>query len=115
MAAVTDKLDQLRARREELVARAAAQRGDFRENLEPLRQPLARVDQALEVIGYVRRHPSLLAGAAVVAVILGRGPAGKWLGRGWLAWKTVQSLRSALIEDRNPLEDSNPRRHHPTD
>jgi hypothetical protein len=106
---VTDKLNQLRIRREELVARAAAQRGDLRDKLEPLRQPLARVDQALTVIGYVKRHPSLMVGIAVLAVILRRGPAGKWLGRGWLAWQTVQGLRSAL----NSPEGQNPRRDYP--
>lgn len=106
---MTDKLELLRARREELVARAAAQRGDLRENLEPLRQPLARVDQALAVIAYVKRHPSLMVGVAVVALIVRRGPAGKWLGRGWLAWQTVQGLRSALASP----ESQNPRRDYP--
>jgi hypothetical protein len=96
---VTGKLAQLKSRRESLVALAAAQRRDIGDQIEPLRQPLARVDQALAVVNYVKHHPSLLVGLGVVLVVLSRGPAGKWLTRGWLAWRTVQSARTALGSD----------------
>lgn len=105
---MTDRLAVLRARREELVTRAAVQRAGLKRDIEPLRRPLARVDQALAVIHYVKRHPSLIVGAGVMLVILRRGPAGTWLSRGWLAWRMLQTLRSSLVHSRDPTPPAKP-------
>ncbi|MCU0810809.1 MAG: YqjK-like family protein [Thiobacillaceae bacterium] len=61
--------------------------------MEPWRARLALVDRGVNVVRYVRRHPALLAGAALLLVALRPQHAVKWLQRGWLVWQVGRRLR----------------------
>jgi len=55
---MNEKLIRLAGRRERLVAQAAAQRMALAQNIEPWRKPLARADQRLAALRYIKRHPA---------------------------------------------------------
>lgn len=95
---MSEKLIRLAERRERLVAQAAAQRMALAQDIEPLRVPLARVDQGLAVLRYIKRNPAWVVGGAALLAALRPGRAraaglGKWLTRGWAAWQMVRQLR----------------------
>ena len=76
-----------------LVARAAAQRAALAYNMKPWRSRLALADQGVAAVRYVRGHPALLVGAALVLAALRPRRVGAWLQRGWLAWRIGRRLR----------------------
>jgi len=90
---MNEKSIRMAERRERLIAQAAAQRMTLAQNIEPLRKPLARVDQGLAALRFVRSHPAIwiVGGALVTALRLGR--AGKWLQLGWVTWQMRHKLR----------------------
>jgi hypothetical protein len=90
---MNEKLKLLAERRERLVAQAAAQRMALAQNIEPWRQPLARVDQGLAALRYIKNHPTWIVGGIALLAALRPGRAGKWLARGWAAWQLVHKLR----------------------
>jgi len=87
------KLIPLAERRERLVAQAAAQRMALAQNIEPWRIPLARVDQGLNVLSYIKHHPAWIVGGGVLFAALRPGRVVKWLGRGWATWQVIHKLR----------------------
>ncbi len=96
---MSEKLKRLAERRERLVAQAAAQRLALAHNIEPWRRPLARVDQGLAVLRYIKSRPAWIAGGVALLAALrpGRAKAAggrKWLTRGWATWQVVRKLRS---------------------
>jgi len=91
---MNEKLIRLAERRERLVAQAAAQRMALAQNIEPWRTPLARVDQGLAALRYIKSHPAWIIGGGVLLAVLRPGRAGKWLGRGWVTWQMLHKLRS---------------------
>lgn len=90
---MNSKLILLAERRARLVARAAAQRTALARDLQPWQARFALMDQGLGVLRYVRRHPALLAGTALLFAIWRPRGAGLWLQRGWVAWQLGRSLR----------------------
>ena len=86
-------LTHLAERRARLVAQAAAQRTALAENIEPWRTPLAMADQGLAVFRAIKRHPVWLVGGSLMLAALPLGRVGKWLRRGWVAWRIVRELR----------------------
>ena len=95
---MNEKLIRLAERRERLVAQAAAQRMALAQNIEPWRVPLARVDQGLAMLRYIKRHPAWIVGGVTLLAALRPGRAraagvGKWLTRGWATWQMVRKLR----------------------
>ena len=90
---MSKKLIRLAERREHLVAQAAAQRLALAQNIEPWRIPLARADQGLAALRYIKSHPVWIAGGVFLLAALRPGRAGKWLGRGWAAWQIIRKLR----------------------
>jgi hypothetical protein len=86
---MNEKSRQLAERRERLVAQAAAQRARLARDIEPLRVPMARVDLALSVLRFVKRHPVWLAGGVALVAALRPG----YAGAGWVAWRMMQKLR----------------------
>jgi len=58
------KLILLAERRERLIAQAAAQRMVLAQNIEPWRVPLARADQGLAALRYIKNHPAWVVGAS---------------------------------------------------
>lgn len=94
-----DKLIRLAARREQLIAQAAAQRMALAQGIEPWRVPLALADQGLTAVRLIKRHPAWLVGGAMLLAALRpaglrSGRIGKWLRRGWVTWQIVKNLRS---------------------
>lgn len=85
-------------RRERIIAQAADQRGILAQNAEPWRMPLALADQGLMVLRYLKQHPEGIVGISVLLVALRRGRIATWLGRGWVSWQLLQSLRSKQAE-----------------
>jgi hypothetical protein len=90
---MNNKLAQLAARRQQLVAQAADQRSALAYDLEPWRARLVLVDQGVAVIRYVRRHPVLMMGGALVFAALRPRRIGKWLQHGLLMWQIGRRLR----------------------
>jgi hypothetical protein len=87
-------LIRLTERRERLVARAAAQRVALARDIDPWRIPLALADRGITVLRHVKRHPEWMVGVVVLLAALRPGVVGKWLGRGWVAWQVMYTLRS---------------------
>ena len=90
---MNDKLIRLAERRERLVAQAAAQRMALAQNIEPWRKPLARADQGLAALRYIKSHPAWIVGGGALLAALRLGRAGKWLRRGWVTWQIMHKLR----------------------
>ena len=90
---MNEKLIRLAERRERLVAQAAAQRMTLAQNIEPWRNPLARADQGLAALRYIKNHPAWIVGGAILLAVLRPGRVGKWLGRGWVTWQMIHKLR----------------------
>ncbi|OIQ88178.1 hypothetical protein GALL_299500 [mine drainage metagenome] len=90
---MNDKLQRLAERRERLVAQALAQRVTLAQNIEPWRLPLARADQGLAALRFIKRHPALIAGGSVMLVVLQPSHLWKWLRRGWVTWWIMHDLR----------------------
>lgn len=84
------KLTLLTKRRERLIEQTAAQRMALAQNIAPWRIPLARVDQGLAALRYLRHHPVWIVGGGIVLAALRLRRVGKWLGRGWVAWRMLQ-------------------------
>ena len=83
----------LAERRERLIAQAAAQRTTLAQCIEPWRVPLARVDQGLNLLRAVKRHPAWIVGGVALFALLRPARVGKWLRRGWVAWRVIHKLR----------------------
>jgi len=84
--------NRLAERRERLVALAAAQRVTLTQDIEPLRIPLARVDQGLAALRFIRRHPVWIVGGVALVAALRPKFVGMWLRRGWVAWRILNGL-----------------------
>lgn len=87
------KLTHLAERRSQLVARAAAQRTALAHDLAPWRARLALADRGIAALRYVKRHPALMVGAALLLAALRPRRVGTWLQRGWVAWQIGRRLR----------------------
>lgn len=87
------KLTLLAERRSRLIAQAAAQRTALANDMAPWRARLALADQGIAAVRYVRRHPALMLGAALLLAALRPRRTGKWLQRGWLVWQVGRRLR----------------------
>lgn len=86
------RMARLAERRERLIAQAEAQRRALAQDMAPWRTALALADQGLNAMRFLRRHPVWLLGAVALIVALRPAKAGKWLRRGWIAWRVVQKL-----------------------
>lgn len=87
------KLIRLAERRSLLVKQSAAQRTALTYHLEPWHARLALVDRGMAVFCYMKRHPALMVGAALLLAALRPQRAGKWLQRGWVIWQIGRRLR----------------------
>jgi len=88
------KLTHLAERRRLLIAQAAAQRTALATDMTPWRSRLALADKGVAVVRYVRSHPALILGVALLVAALRPRRAGTWLQRGLLAWQIGRRLRS---------------------
>lgn len=84
----------LAARRQRLIAKAAAQRAALSQQMEPWRARLAIADRGVAVVRTAGRHPLLLAGVAVLLVLWRPRRAVQWLQYGWVGWQVALKLRA---------------------
>jgi len=73
------KASQLRARREALLCRSAAERLEWRSHLEEIEGVFAGVDRGVRILRRVATPPVLLAGGVLAALLLGRSRSQKLL------------------------------------
>ncbi|HTO47148.1 MAG TPA: YqjK-like family protein [Burkholderiales bacterium] len=97
------RLDQIHARREQLLARSAAQRDELALLLAPLKGPLALADRGLAVAQYVRAHPGLVAIAVAGFVVFSPKRAFRWARRAFSVWRGYRWAARALAELAPPL------------
>ncbi|MDO8349960.1 MAG: YqjK-like family protein [Gallionella sp.] len=81
------KLTRIAERRERLIAQSAAQRIALAKDIELWRVPLARVDQGLTALRFVKKHPATLVVGGVLFAALRLHRAGKWLQLSWVTWQ----------------------------
>ena len=83
-------------RREALVARCAALRGEARYHAAQLQRSLWAADLALEAGRAIKRRPLVLAVIVGALTIVQPGRALRWLGKGLAAYSFVQNLYAVL-------------------
>ena len=89
-------VEEIRARRAELLARAAVERERISVQLRTWEAPLALLDRGLAVVRSLRANPQwLIAGALVLAVLRPRR-AFAWARNGLIAWRTWRWISSSL-------------------
>lgn len=93
------KLMHLAQRRQRLVEQAAMQRVALARNIDPFRKPLARVDQGLKIVQYVKQHPTLAIASSVIFALLRRTRAGKFLYNAWTISKVSLNLHKVLSKN----------------
>ncbi len=98
-----ERLIALRTRREQLIARAAAERGE-------LAAAIARTDRVSEWLGSgtaalaaLGRHPLWLAAAAGVLVALRPKRVFKWLASAWSLWQIYRQASESWRRLSTPL------------
>jgi hypothetical protein len=94
------RLAQIHARRERLIAKAAAQREEVALLLAPWQTPLAIADKGVAVVAYVRVHPEFVLIAVAALAVLSPKRAYRWARRAFAAWRgyrwAVNALHRAL-------------------
>ena len=83
-------------RREALVARCAALRGEARYHAAQLQRSLWAADLALEAGRAIKRRPLVLAAIVSALAIVQPGRALRWLSKGLAAYSFVQNLYAVL-------------------
>lgn len=83
---MNERMHGIRQRRAELLARIEAQRGQVAGMASSWKGPLALADQGLSIARFLRAHPLVLAGVAMLVVLRRRSAAGLF-DRAWLVWK----------------------------
>jgi len=92
------RLEQINARREQLLARSAAQRDELALLLAPLKGPLAVADRGVAVAQYARAHPGLVVIAAAIVVVISPKRAFRWARRAFAVWRGYRWAARALNE-----------------
>jgi hypothetical protein len=90
------RLAQIHARRERLLAKAAAQRDEVALLLTPWHAPLAVADKGLTVAAYLREHPSIVIVAVAALVVLSPKRAFRWARRSFAVWRGYRWAVNAL-------------------
>ena len=90
------RLAQIHARRERLLAKAAAQREEVALLLAPWQAPLAFADKGLTVATYLREHPSIVIVAVAALVVLSPKRAYRWARRSFAVWRGYRWAVNAL-------------------
>jgi hypothetical protein len=91
-----NSLEEIRARRAYLLARAAVERERVVLQLHAWEAPLALVDKSLVAARYVRSNPQWIVGALILFAVLRPRRAFAWARRGLVAWRTWRWLMSSL-------------------
>lgn len=87
-----NQVGEIRARRAQLLSRAALERERVAAQLRAWEAPLALVDRSVAVARHVHRHPQWLIGAAVVLATLRPRRVLAWVRNGLVAWRALRWL-----------------------
>ncbi|HEX2494829.1 MAG TPA: YqjK-like family protein [Steroidobacter sp.] len=68
---MSERFEQLAARRKRLLLRSAAQRGELARISQDIGEDLARIDRSLSAMRAFVRHPAVIAGAFAALAIIG--------------------------------------------
>jgi hypothetical protein len=94
---MNEKALALAMRQGALKARIDEQRRTLARHAAPLESALARGDEVLKGVNWLKHHPVAIA-AAVAAVLVFRPKAAwRWAKRGFFLWRGWQAVRSRLI------------------
>lgn len=88
-------------RRAALVAKAAEQRSELGDCLQPWKTTLSYVDRGMALARRVRVHPLALVFGVLLLLRLGRGRWSAWAGRFWTGWQIYQSLHGRQSRPRD--------------
>lgn len=93
----------LLVRREVLLQRSTALRGQIGLQAQPWRRPLAWADRARDGLGWLREHPEWPVGAGVALLVMRPKRLLRWTVRGWAVWRLwrrwapwVQAARGSM-------------------
>jgi len=89
-------VNEIRARRARLMARAAVERERISVQLHAWQAPLALADKGFAAARYVRRNPQWIVAAAVLLVVLRPRRALAWARNGLIAWRTWRWISHSL-------------------
>jgi hypothetical protein len=102
-----EQLVEIRLRRQQLSARAAAQRNAVAVTLDQLSTPLGVADRVVGIAQFVRAHPVLFGAGAAAIVAMLRGRAVRMLpavGRGLAVWRILRVVSDLLLERQRSRE-----------
>jgi YqjK-like protein len=102
-----EQLVEIRLRRQQLSARAAAQRTAVAVTFEQLSAPLGVVDRVVVAARFVRAHPVLFGVGVAAVVAMLRGSVVRMLptvGRGLAAWRILRVVSDLLMERQRSRE-----------
>lgn len=91
---MNQRLSRLAERRERLIDEIARQRTLLSNDVEPWRNALAKADQGMAALRYVREHPLWVVGvSSVLLALAGPSRVWRWFGAGAIAWRMISQLR----------------------
>jgi hypothetical protein len=91
-----NQVSEIRARRAQLLVRAAVERERLSVQLRAWEAPLTLADKGIAAARYVRRHPEwIIAAVALLAVLRPRRALG-WARNGLIAWRTWRWISQSL-------------------
>ena len=90
------RLAEIRARREYLIAKSAAQRDQVAQLMAPWHKPLEVAGRGVAAAHYIRQHPAALVLAVAALALLAPRRALRWARRGFLIWRGYRWATRAL-------------------
>jgi hypothetical protein len=101
------RLREIKLRKQLLVSRAAAQRGEIAAIAEMWRGPLQLAENAMAVVRALRLHPAvtmLIESLLVAAAFRHHGTLLKWSGRSFVGWEMYRAVREVWPRQRRPIK-----------
>lgn len=95
---MNERMPEIRQRRDELLARIEAQRGQLAEITSSWARPLALADRGVSILRFLRGQPLLVAGAVALAVWRRQGVVGLFRRASlvWAGYRYFANLRQRL-------------------
>jgi hypothetical protein len=87
------QLDATRQRQQQLMARSGRLRQRLADDVQVLRRPLALADQVRHGWQWLRAHPEVLAGSALLLALVQPRRAWRLASRAWAGWQLWQRLQ----------------------
>jgi hypothetical protein len=97
-----DRLEQIRARRVRLIARAELQRDEIAREVEVWAPAIGVIDRGIAGYAWLRAHPGVLVAAGAVLLVLRPRRTLKWSLRLYSGWQTYRRLTALLARAAEP-------------